>query len=75
MSNKRELFDALEVVLDLGKTALNWRNKRKKKQKAKEKKSSSSKNKSILTSVIGTAVTYFAKTIATQLARNLTKKK
>ena len=36
MSNKRELFDALEVVLDLGKTALNWRNKRKKKQTAKE---------------------------------------
>ena len=45
------------------------------KEKArKNKRSSSSTGKSILTSVIGTAVTYFAKTIATQLARNLTKK-
>lgn len=43
MSNKRELFDALEVVLDLGKTALNWRNKRKKKQKAKAKTANKSK--------------------------------
>lgn len=48
--------------------------KEKEKEEAKKKKKSS-KNKSILTTVIGTAVTYFAKTIATQLARNLTKKK
>ena len=48
--------------------------KEKEKEGAKKKKKSS-KNKSILTTVIGTAVTYFAKTIATQLARNLTKKK
>ena len=49
--------------------------KEKEQEKArKNKRSSSSTGKSILTSVIGTAVTYFAKTIATQLARNLTKK-
>lgn len=48
--------------------------KEKEKEEAKKKKKSG-KNKSILTTVIGTAVTYFAKTIATQLARNLTKKK
>ncbi len=36
---------------------------------------SSSKKKSIFATVLGTAVTYFAKTMATQLARNLTKKK
>lgn len=35
MSNKRELFDALEVVLDLTKTAVSWRKKQKKRQKAK----------------------------------------
>jgi len=48
--------------------------KEKEKEEAKKKKKSG-KSKSILTTVIGTAVTYFAKTIATQLARNLTKKK
>ena len=37
MSNKRELFDAAEVILDLAKTAVSWRNKRKKKQKSKTK--------------------------------------
>ena len=44
------------------------------KEEAKEKKCSSKKTKSIFATVIGTAVTYFAKTVATQLARNLTKK-
>jgi DNA helicase HerA-like ATPase len=43
-------------------------------EKQRKSKRSSSTGKSILASVIGTAVTYFAKTIATQLARNLTKK-
>ena len=46
---------------------------RKQKESSKKNKKSST-GKSILTTVIGTAVTYFAKTIATQLARNLTKK-
>ena len=46
---------------------------RKKKESSKKSKKSST-GKSILTTVIGTAVTYFAKTIATQLAKNLTKK-
>ena len=45
------------------------------KEEEKEKKRSSSKSKGIFATVLGTAVTYFAKTIATQLARNLTKKK
>lgn len=44
------------------------------KEEAKERKRSSKKSKSIFATVIGTAVTYFAKTVATQLARNLTKK-
>ncbi|MBO5015464.1 MAG: DUF853 family protein, partial [Bacteroidaceae bacterium] len=48
---------------------------RKQKEESRKSKRSSSTGKSILTTVIGTAVTYFAKTIATQLARNLTKKK
>lgn len=48
--------------------------RRQKEEEKKNKRSSGSKGKSILTTVIGTAVTYFAKTIATQLARNLTKK-
>ena len=46
--------------------------KRKLKQSSRKSKSSTGKN--ILTTVIGTAITYFAKTVATQLARNLTKK-
>ena len=51
------------------------RKEEERKQKELSKKSKkSSTGKSILTTVIGTAVTYFAKTIATQLARNLTKK-
>ena len=48
--------------------------KEKEKEEAKKKKKLG-KSKSVLTTVLGTAVTYFAKTIATQLARNLTKKK
>ena len=47
---------------------------RRQKEEAKKSKRSSSKSKGIMTSVIGTAITYFAKTVATQLARNLTKK-
>ena len=46
----------------------------KRKQKQSSRKSKSSTGKNILTTVIGTAITYFAKTVATQLARNLTKK-
>ena len=46
----------------------------KRKQKESSRKSNSSTGKNILTTVIGTAITYFAKTMATQLARNLTKK-
>ena len=45
-----------------------------KQKESSQKSKKSSTGKSILTTVIGTAVTYFAKTIATQLARNLTKK-
>ena len=48
---------------------------RKQKEASKKSKRSSSTGKSIFTTVIGTAITYFAKTVATQLARNLTKKK
>ena len=48
---------------------------RKEKEESRKSKRSSSTGKSIFTTIIGTAVTYFAKTIATQLARNLTKKK
>jgi hypothetical protein len=47
--------------------------KRKQKESSQKSKKSST-GKSILTTVIGTAITYFAKTVATQLARNLTKK-
>lgn len=43
--------------------------------RTKEKKNSSSRGKSLFATVIGTAVTYFAKTVATQLARSLTKKR
>ena len=46
----------------------------KRKLKQSSRKSQSSTGKNILTTVIGTAITYFAKTVATQLARNLTKK-
>ena len=50
--------------------------RKEKKEKATSKSSrSSSKKKSLFATVLGTAVTYFAKTVATQLARNLTKKK
>ncbi len=46
----------------------------KERQKKSGKSKGSSTKKSILSTVIGTAFTYFAKTIATQLARNLTKR-
>ena len=50
--------------------------RKEKKEKATSKSNrSSSKKKSLFATVLGTAVTYFAKTVATQLARNLTKKK
>ena len=44
------------------------------KAEAKEAKSSrsSSTKKSVLATVLGTAVTYFAKTLATQMARKIT---
>ena len=49
--------------------------KAKEEERQSAKKSSrSSAKKRIFASVLGTAVTYFAKTVATQLARNLTKK-
>lgn len=50
---------------------------RKEKEESRKGKRSSdnSRSKGILTTVIGTAITYFAKTFASQLARNLTKKK
>lgn len=48
---------------------------RKQKEEAKKSKRTSGRGKGILATVIGTAVTYFAKTIATQLAKNLTTKK
>lgn len=38
MSNKRELFDALEVIFDLAKTGVSWKTKQKRKQKAKAAK-------------------------------------
>lgn len=46
----------------------------KERQKKSGKSKGSSTKKSIFSTVIGTAFTYFAKTIATQLARNLTKR-
>lgn len=46
----------------------------KERQKKSNKSRSSSTGKSIFSKVLGTAFTYFAKTVATQLARNLTKK-
>ena len=56
------------------KEAAQKEEEQKEKEKARKNKRSSSTGKSIFASVIGTAVTYFAKTIATQLARNLTQK-
>lgn len=47
---------------------------RQEKEEAKQRKKSNAKTKSLLTTVLGTAVTYFAKTIATQLAKSLTQK-
>lgn len=45
-----------------------------KEKERKTKQKSGGKSKNILTTVLATAITYFAKTVATQLARNLTKK-
>ncbi len=42
------------------------------KEKEKKEKRSSKAGKSILTTVLGTAVTYFAKTLATQMAKKIT---
>ncbi len=65
-----------QAAEDASKAAAEKEEARKQKEESRKSKrtSSSRKSKSILTTVIGTAVTYFAKTIATQLARNLTKK-
>ncbi|MBE6288368.1 MAG: DUF853 family protein [Mediterranea massiliensis] len=46
---------------------------RRRKEEKKQRRSTG-KSKSVLATILGTAVTYFAKTVATQLARNLTKK-
>ena len=48
------------------------REKEEAKEKEKKEKRSSKAGKSILTTVLGTAVTYFAKTLATQMAKKLT---
>lgn len=48
---------------------------RRAKENSKRSKRTSSKEKSIFTALIGTAVTYFAKTVGTQLAKSLTSKK
>ena len=45
---------------------------RQEKEEAKAKKSASSMKKSIIGSVLGTAATYFAKTVAQQLAKKIT---
>lgn len=70
---KREAAEkeAAEVA---AKEAERKEEERKPKEASKKSKRAST-GKSILTTVIGTAITYFAKTVATQLARNLTKKK
>ena len=70
---KREIYEKQAEEEKVRKEAQKEEEKRQK-EEAKNKKKSSSKSKSIFATVIGTAVTYFAKTVATQLARNLTKK-
>ncbi len=72
---QREEEEKIAAEEEAKKAAQKEEEERKQKEEAKKsKRSSSSKGKGILTTVIGTAITYFAKTIATQLARNLTKK-
>ena len=51
---------------------LQAREKEEAKEKEKKEKRTSKAGKSILTTVLGTAVTYFAKTLATQMAKKIT---
>lgn len=70
---QREAAEKEEAEIKAKEAAEKEKERKEKEESRKSKRSSTSK--SIFTTVIGTAVTYFAKTIATQLARNLTKKK
>ena len=70
---QREAAEKEEAEIKAKEAAEKEKKRKEKEESRKSKRSSTSK--SIFTTVIGTAVTYFAKTIATQLARNLTKKK
>ncbi|MBE6282312.1 MAG: DUF853 family protein [Bacteroides sp.] len=70
---QREASEKEEAEIKAKEAAEKEKERKEKEESRKSKRSSTSK--SIFTTVIGTAVTYFAKTIATQLARNLTKKK
>lgn len=70
---QREATEKEEAEIKAKEAAEKEKERKEKEESRKSKRSSTSK--SIFTTVIGTAVTYFAKTIATQLARNLTKKK
>ena len=71
---QREEAEKEEAEAKIREAEQKEQERRQKEETKKSKSSSSSKGKGILTSVIGTAITYFAKTVATQLARNLTKK-
>ena len=71
---QREESDRLAAE-EAGRKEAQKAEERRQKEEAKKSKRSSGKGKGILATVIGTAVTYFAKTIATQLAKNLTSKK
>lgn len=71
---QREEAEKIAAEEEAKKAAQKEEERKQKEEAKKSKRSSSSKGKGILTTVIGTAITYFAKTIATQLARNLTKK-
>ena len=75
----KERESAFEIIAkqreEAEKQAAEAKEKAEKEKEEAKKKKKSGKSKSVLTTVLGTAVTYFAKTIATQLARNLTKKK
>ena len=71
---EREKAEKEESEAKAREAARKEEERRQKEEAKKSKRSSSKSSKGILTSVIGTAITYFAKTVATQLARNLTKK-
>ena len=71
---EREKAEKEETEAKAREAARKEEERRQKEEAKKSKRSSSKGSKGILTSVIGTAITYFAKTVATQLARNLTKK-